>query len=337
MDSIKKQKEKYLVEYLNEIYELDHSFVDLFYPIAIIGLYSLYECDELLPDEFIPFEYEEMEIFETIKLVKEFLSEIDYNYLDKFNNALNDGTFDIFHIDNLNENRYQDPINIEQGEFKGINLPIYYKISDGASIVHEFFHYINNGKNSMSKSVFTELISFYMELRYYLFLNKKGYSIKNYYKDIYEILVDIIKNSANSVCYTGIILDTYHNTGCINKENIKFIDKNDEISNENIEDLIEFSESEDFLQDIYDFENFASYLLGGILAINLINEPILNDIKIKYINENFENLSINEIFDLLGFDINNPIPFIYNCRKIISKIEGVIYEDNSNIRSNWSR
>ena len=260
-------------------------------------------------------------------------------YVKKFDRAMIDGTFDIFHIENLNEsdNRVDSPINIEQGKSRGINVPIYNTISDGASILHEFFHYINTAKDSMCRSIYTELISFYMELRYYLFLYKKGYSIQNYYKCVYEIIFDIVKNSANNACYCSIILETFYHTGTINKENIKFIDKNCEIDDENIDDLIEFTESENFMDDIFEFENYVSYLLGGIIVIKLIDEPKLSDQKILYLNENFSNLSINKVFDLLQFDINNPMPFIYKCADTIRKLEGVISESNSNIGPNWSR
>lgn len=73
------------------------------------------------------------------------------------------------------------------------------------------------------------------------------------------------------------------------------------------------------------------------MAVNLLREPLVSDQKIKYINKNLDNLSIDDAFNILGLDIENTYPLIEYCFETFKQIEGVINEDNSDIRSYRSR
>ncbi len=319
-----------ITRYLKEIKSIDSNFTELFYPSAVVAIDALYKFNGVFSDDQ-DIIYDSLDINETIKLVKEFLLDFDSLYLKEFNELLNYGIIDIFDIKDVKKSKKRLPYSICIEEERRINIPINNNIDDGANIVHEFSHFINAGKESLVRSTFTETISFYMELRYYLFLSKKGYSINNLNKRVYSILESAINDSSNNVIFPAIILEAYQKYGDVTIDSIKSIDKYKIISDGNIKDLIKFSESKNASQDIYDYENSLSYLLGSIIAINLIKNPKANDEKIRYLNVSFNQLSIDKAFDIIGFDINDPDKFIDNCYDALN-IEGDIF-DNSDSRS----
>lgn len=307
--------------------------------MAAMATDFLYVFQDLLSEELQDFDYEYMDIKDTVNLVREFLNKIDKNYVLKFDKAISDGTFDIFHIDNLYEDddRIDEPKCLDERKDISVNIPINYSISDGAIIVHEFFHYTNSDKDTTIRCVFTELISIYMELRYYQFLVEKGYNIVNYYQELYERISNIYV-AANNIAYTGSILDIYHNTGSIDKDSIMFMNQYRKIYKDNVYNLIGFSTDDTFLEGVCVFEYEIGYLLGGLIAINLLKETQVNDLKIKYINKNIDKLSIKQILDKLNIDIEEYPQLIDYCANIIKMLEGAVYEeDNSNSRTDSSR
>lgn len=338
MENYKEENEQYILESLKRLEQLDPNMLDMIYPISSTSLEFLYGFNEYFDINCDFIKYDQMDLKTNIKLVREFLLSMDEKYLNIFDKSLNDGTFDIFHIDNINEYPYRldEPVCIEEKEPINVNVPLKYSITDGAILVHEFFHFLNSNKKSASREIFTELISFYMKLRYYLFINEKGYGIENYYKTLCDIMENTC-DAANNVMYSSSILDIYNNTGNVTEDNIEFINEYRGLYDYNIEDILSFRDSEELGELVYDFEYDVSYLIGGIVAINLLKEPYLNDIKIKYINENFDKLSIRDVFNILNIELENMQPLITYCFDLFKQIEGALYEDNSNSRTYRSR
>lgn len=338
MNRFKSENEKYIIDYLDVTEDICPELINLFYPITLIAVDYIVAFSEILTENFEEFDYQKMDIYKTIKIVKEFLSRFGKEYVDKFDKAINDGTIDVFHINNLNEenNRFFEPICFEGEEHVEVNLPLDYTAQDGAIIIHEFFHLTNSDKDMGTRDVFTELISVYMELRYFQFLNEKGYGLIPYYQELYERLNNVYK-AAHNIAYSGSALDIYYNTGDINKDTIEFMNKYRKIYKVNKNNIIRFSKQDNFGQAIYDFQYDVSYLLGGVIAVNLLKEAKVNDIKIKYLNENLDKLSINDVLNIFNVDVNNFTDLTDYCAYIIKALEGVIYEDNCNSRSNRSR
>lgn len=339
MNEFKENNEESLVDFLEVLSYECPEILDLFYPMTAMANHFLYVFQDLLSENFDDFDYEYMNINDTLKLVQEFLNKCDQKYVLMFDEALNNGTFDIFHIDNLceDDDRIDEPKCLDERKNVSINIPINYEISDGAIIIHEFFHYTNSDKDTIVRCVYTELISIYMELRYYQFLASKGYNIISYYKELYE-RINNIYISATNIAYTGSILDIYYNTGNIDHDSIMFMNKYRKIYKDNVYDLIGFSKDDTFLEGVCVFEYEIGYLLGGLIAINLLKETQINDLKIKYINDNIDKLSIKQILNLLEINIEEYPQLIDYCANIIEALEGVVYEENnSNSRSNSSR
>lgn len=300
--------------------------LDLFYIFSKLSNEYLTTAQNYF-DEDIEIEYEEMHINETISLVREFLNNIDKKYLDIFNKSLNDGTFDMFLPEDDLVERPEEPITTPKPQ-SNINIPINYTIEDGAIIIHEFFHFLNETEEfSGIRDIFTEMISIYFEFRYYEFLIQKGYSSDVFYKNVYET-IDNSLNCAYNLCSTSSILDIYHNTGDITLENIKLLDKNRNLYKENADSLIEYYNSEDFDEDILEFRIDVSYVVGTLLTFFALKHPKIYDIKMKHINENVNNISLKDILKILDTKIEDYNVWIKDSIKNLEKAQGEIYEQN---------
>jgi len=337
MNRFRKQNEQNIIEYLSGAEKDCPGLIELLYPIVSIASDFIEKLRDYIDFDFETFEYEKLNISENIKLVREFLSKEGNGYLENFDKALTDGTFDMFLPEFLDEeeSRSLEPRSCEE-DFVNLNIPINNTIDDGAAIIHEFFHFTNSEYDMGTRIIFTEFISSYMELKYYLFLAEKGYTVDNYYKCLYE-KIDNTFVAASNVAFSGGLLDIYENTGKINRKNIKFIDKFRCLYKPNIKGLINYYSDEDLEEDLFLFHYDVSYLLGGILAINSLKEPILSDTRIKYINENFDKLSIKDVLNVFELDIENFSILIDYCAEKMKEVEGVLNENNSYSGANKRR
>ena len=272
--------------------------------------------------------YDEMNIKTSLNLVCEFLASIDLKYLEVFEKSLDDGTFDIHLLEDDLIERPEGP-QASPKPNASISIPVEYTIEDGGTIVHEFFHYLNDDDNLVgTREIYTEMISIYFELRYYQFLIKKGYDSMCFYNGVFER----IKNtciSADNLCDTNSILDIYENTGNINKSNIKFLDKYRHLYKGNIRYIIELYKNKNLKDDIKYFRVDVGYLIGTLLTFMALSAPKLYDIKIKYINDNINILSIIDVLNILDVNIEQYPIWIDNCVKYLEKAIGVLNEENN--------
>lgn len=264
----------------------------------------------------------------TIDLVYKYLESISKEYAMEFIKLLNDGTFELFLREDDLKERPDDPITTPKPN-STIYIPVENTIEDGAVIVHEFFHYLNDTEELIiEKDIFTEMISIYNELRYYQFINKLGYNNINFYKEVCSRISNSVI-AAEDLCYSASILDIYHNTGDITKENIKFIDKFRDIYLENTKELIDYYNSEKFSYDIGHFTIDLSFVMGTILAFYAIKEPKLYDIKMKYINEHINSLSIKEVLSILDTRFEDYQFWIDDTEEMLVKAIGEVSNENN--------
>lgn len=285
----------------------------------------------------IELKYDRMDIKETIDLVSEYLESIDKKYLTLFHKYLNDGTFDLFLPEDDLYERSKSPVTLPKPE-ANISIPIQYNYDDGGAIVHEFFHYLNDTEDLVGvRDIFTEMISIYYEIRYYQFLNEKGYSNLCYYYEVYS-RIDNSLDCAYNLCYNSAAFDIYHNTGDITKENIAFINKYRNLYSKNVDNIINFYNSEEFEENIDFFRESISYTIGTLLTFFALKIPKVYDIKMKYINENINDLSINDVLNILDTKFEEYPIWIEDCVRNLMKALGEIDEqDYSNSRTNRSR
>lgn len=331
------QKEKVLKNYIKELKELCPELIDLIYPITKLGNDYAESFNEILDVDSDLILDDDVNLETNMDLVREFLKQFDSKYLEKFDKALESKIFDIYDI-NSNEKEIKEPLALESEHSYSISIPIKNQISDGANIVHEFFHYLNYESNdNLVRYIFSELISVYIEIKYFKFLSDKGYSDIYYKKEIYDRLENSFVASLNC-CLTGATLDIYNNTGDITLKTVTAVNNYRKIYQNNITKIVNFSKDDEFEQAIYDFDYDVSYVLGGLLGIYLLREPQISDIKIKYLNENINRMTIENVLYLLDVRIEDYPIWIKYCLEKIKEIRGDLVEQiNSYSRSNCSR
>lgn len=308
--------------------EICPEVLDLFPAFGYIADDYLNVMSELLLQEYDNLYYENMDIRITINLVREFLGTIDKKYLEIFEKSLNDGTFDLYLPEDDLIERPDEPITSPKPN-ASINIPVENTVQDGAVIIHEFFHYLNDDEELVgTREIFTEMISIYYELRYYKFLEQKGYSEIYFYNEVFE-RINSTYDSAYNLCTANSVLDIYHNTGKINKKNIKFLDKYRELYTENINTIIDFYKSEDFKEDIFRFREEVSYVIGTLLTFRSLSEPKLYDIKMQYINDNMNSLTIGEVLEILEVKLQDYPIWIDGCAQNLQKALGEIYGESN--------
>lgn len=335
-DIVKINKEA--IEDVLKCYELECSeLLDIAGNFSIISTDFVIQLDEVLPETGFNFEYEYIDIKDTIKLVQEFLSSIDKKYLDIFNKSLVDGTFELFLKEDDLIERPDYPIT----SFKPqpiIYIPVLNNMSDGLIIVHEFFHYLNDKEQLVGvRKIFTEMISIYFELRFGQFLSNKGISTSAFYKEVCERLENVAI-SCDNLYFTSAVLDIYHNTGEIKRKNIKFLDKYRQVYDYSQNDILGFYQDIDFIDGINEFSSDVSYVLGTLLSFKALKDPIVSDVKMKYINDNINEMTIKDVLLTLETDFDEYLEWIEECINNLKKAKGEVYEKSySYSRTNCSR
>lgn len=298
--------------------------LNLFSFFTEISVDYLNSIDDLLFNYEPEFEYEKVDICDTITLVREFLGNIDDKYLEKFDKALNDGTFELFLPDDDWVERPLEPITIDKPEAI-IYVPINYNITDGTIIIHEFFHYLNDQEKQITiRDIFTEMISIYYELRFSQFLDNKGISTNGFNKNVCDRLYNTML-SAENVFFTGAVFDIYHNTGKISKKNINFIDKYRHLYLPIKNYIVNFYSGEDFIEDMLSFRNNVSYVIGTLLSFYSLKEFKIGDIRMHYINDNMNEMNIKETLEYLNTDFDCYQDWIKDCFNSLKKAQGEVY------------
>ena len=322
--------------YLEENELVCPEVLDLFSTLNEVARNYLIAVINFFKDE-IKLNYDEIDIKETINLVREFLGGIDQEYLNKFNKYLSDGTFDLFLPEDDLYKRSKCPVTFPKYD-KNINIPVRYNYDDGGALIHEFFHYLNDTDELVGvRDIFTEMISIYYEIRFYQFLNKKGYNIINFYYEIYDRIYNSL-DSAQNLCFTSSTFDIYNNIGDITEEDINFIDKYRNLYTSNTNKIIKFYNSKEFKEIIDSFRESTSYTIGTLLTFFSLRNPKVYDIKMKYINENINELSIEQVLNKLDTKFEDYPIWIEECVRNLKKAFGEINEQNySDSRTNRSR
>lgn len=331
-------EKKEFIEAILEVIEEDSPDVlenlDVFAKIANDYLNVIGEI--LIDDAEI--KYEKMEMKDTISYVREFLGTISSDYVKDFDKALVDGTFDIFLPEDDLIERPDEPISTPK-PFANINIPASLTIEDGAVIVHEFFHFLNDIENvdCSTREYFTELISIYYEIRYMQFLVNKGFDISNLYKALYYRL-DATFDSANNLVYSAGVLDVYNNAGKVTTKEVSFVNKFRKIYKGNIRNMVNYYKDDDQVIELEGFPLDLSYVISTLLTVMLLKEPEVSDIKVKYINDNLYNFTFTDVLDNLNTKLEEYPIWINESAILLSEVVGEIYEQiDMHSRSDWSR
>jgi len=330
------KSDKIIKKYLKKYDKKCPDLTMLYNYLAQIAIDYIEGVAEILPEETLKQKYEIMDIEKTLELVREFLESIDKNYLNIFKKCLSDGTFDLFLPEDDLIERPGYPITFPKPK-ANINVPICNNIKDGAVIIHEFFHFLNDdNKYHITTELFTEMISIYFELRYVIFLIEKGYDNVNLSKLLYE-RIDDSKEAANSLFGSSAVLDIYNKTGKVNYGNYKFINKYVDTYKGNHILIRETKKIKNISQSLDSFESDISYLFGTLISIMAIEEHKVYDLKMKYINDNINSFSIKDVLYNLDVKLEEYESWIGLCvdklEKSLENIYGENYCDSRTYRS----
>lgn len=252
-----------------------------------------------------PFDEEELEYHEyytfedTIDLVKKFLGTIDSEYPSLFDELLNDGTINLYHIDDEEYvNIYGEdafcieddiPKHDENGTIIGfekrrdINVPLLHTLDDAYSLIHEFIHYTNipNGiEYSDDRDILTESSSFIFECLFNKYLIDNGYSKEE--ADInLKMRINASIELAESVNGIAGVLLYMKNYPDYIKESVPY-DKEDS------------SEYEDIIGEI-------DYFLAGVVSLMTYKNYLDGKIDIKNIKDFNSALEFNDNLESLIF------------------------------------
>lgn len=133
-------------------------------------------------DEFPQVEYNyvnDLSLLDILQLSKDFLGTIDRKYISKFEELINDGSFNIFDSEDEENLRtfpgeaFRSYTMDEDGKFhENINIPLSHTIEDVYTIVHEFIHITNYDPEieKDDREFFTEASSITYEFLLYDYL-----------------------------------------------------------------------------------------------------------------------------------------------------------------------
>ena len=153
---------------LLEMVEEHMDYLDMLIKVTMEGLdYS----KELVPEG----SYTKSSIKDTIELTKEFLDSVSDNYGNNFEKFLNDGTVNLYYLEDEEsveengENAYYDP---DDKGHENINRPHEGTTFDSFILIHEFIHSQNSSEEdeSLDRALLSEGVSRMYELLFYRFM-----------------------------------------------------------------------------------------------------------------------------------------------------------------------
>ena len=258
---------------------------------------NIFKLIRLIEKKQIEFKDEKIEkeisLEETIKIINDFLKEIEINI--DINKLIENKT--IRFIEEKNKNKQGKSYYDEKQKRKIIDIVKRKDILMLAVIIHEIMHYTNqpkDGKRNTTSDFLTEAISYSFEL----------ISMDKFLKTKYrEDAIYVIKNVLYSLKYCANYSYSAALSLCIYKENKK-------LTKENIEEIIKFenykNEMTNFIKNKYNLAYNTWNLIGYYLAIYIYIEykkdkSFMN--KIKELNDSINTKKFSECLKII--DINN--------------------------------
>lgn len=243
-----------------------------------------------------------------ILCLKNILSNISYNYLNMFNELLENNLI-IFIEDNIKNSCY---IFDESTKNSKIIINKHNNYSDICILIHEFMHYVNFNKNNFSLNGYnlSEFLSIYYELysMKYLInktrLSPKNFDLKTRVMNTYECADDIINYYPLFLIYnyskiTGNSIEHSFND-CPFKISKEMFD----IMCTRLNHHIDQNKNNDYKKTGKYIEDTLSYILGTYLSFYSIYNLDINDI--FYISKNMSRIDVDteKILSNVGINLN---------------------------------
>ena len=248
-------------------------------------------------------------IDESYKVSYEFLSSIDPNYAYYLEKIWNDGKFVISSSKTILGVKVDKATSLfcEQTGSRKILIHKKNTIEDALSIVHETIHDIYLKEKEEGNDTFHFLCEVPTILAEFLFedyLKNKGLFLEDIGKNKQQIF-SIINYKSIEIDFERFLLEEYYNNGIVNNNAISSYLKN---KTKHFKIYIDCIIDNILKNERIDIDMEARNILGISFA-SYMHQKILDDSnslnKLHYINENFDNFELEEMFEYLGFKIKD--------------------------------
>ena len=243
-----------------------------------------------------------------ILCLKNILSNISYNYLNMFNELLENNLI-IFIEDNIKNSCYIFDENTKNSK---IIINKHNNYSDICILIHEFMHYVNFNKNNFSLNGYdlSEFLSIYYELYSMKYLiNKKRLSPKNF--DLKTRVINTYECADDIINYYPLFLIYNYSKITDKSYEHSFTDCPFKISKEMFDIMcirlnhhIDHNKNNDYKKTGKYIEDTLSYILGTYLSFYSIYNLDINDI--FYISKNMSRIDVDteKILSNVGINLN---------------------------------
>ncbi len=291
---------------LDKSIEYDDFYIDGFMVLKKINDFILkYYQQPKLDQTYV----NKIDIDESYKISHEFLSSIDYKYAYYLEKIWSDGKFIISNKKTILGIEVDSATSLfcEQTNSRKILIHKNNNIVDAFSIVHELIHdfYLKEKEEGNDTFHFLcEVPTILVEFLFEDYLKYKGLFLEDIGKNKRQIF-SIISYKSIEIDFERFILEEYYNNGIVNNSVISSYLQN---KTKHYKIYIDYIIDEILKNNTINIDMEARNILGVSFA-SYIHQKILDDSnslnKLNYINENFDNVELEEMFEYLGFEIKD--------------------------------
>lgn len=181
--------------------------------------------------ETVPVAEQSLPLNESLDLCNKFVEKYLSTYYDTWKEYLSNGVIDFTDSEqiildgNMPQGSKTVTFNKDNGLFREIDVDLKHDYSDPATIIHEFLHQLNmsdtqDGNETVSRTLFTEVVSIYFETLMYRFMENQGYSRQEIAKVQFRRVQDFYKSLVQSNDELMMLRD-YHIFGKISDDNFE--------------------------------------------------------------------------------------------------------------------
>lgn len=248
---------------------------------------------------------------ETLEIVREYLKERLPQYIDTFEEWLNNGTINIaIDLEDPMEDIREHAGYKEDGNHHYVNSVIRHNYFDPQGLIHEFIHCLNcpsQTKAPSSRRLLTETVSIFFECDVLRFMQEKGYSSKEIAK-VLHTRIEECNNLCSYLLTALLLLNTFKYTGSLSDESYEEAERlhlpRKAIKDNYLKDVDRVYES---LQRTTEPPNIsAGYMIGIIIAFSSLakEDPTMVD-RFAMLNESLNSKSETECLQIIGINLND--------------------------------
>lgn len=251
---------------------------------------------------------------ETLKIVREYLKERLPQYIDTFEECLNNGTINIAidleePMQDIREYAgYKEDENHHYHHY--VNSIVRHNYFDPQGLIHEFIHYLNcpsQAEAPPSRKLLTETVSIFFECDILKFMQEKDYNSKEIAK-VLHTRIEECNNLCSYLLTALLLLNTFKYTGSLSDESYEEAERlklpRKAIRDSYLKDVDRVYEQLQRTTEPPDIS--AGYMIGIIIAFSSLakEDPTMVD-RFAMLNESLNSKSETECLQIIGINLND--------------------------------